>query len=166
VTLLSRIQWFSSATSATWLATWTGLLFELHWVLSHSKLGGWPGVAVTIPGTTLCSAMVTSCVLVCSCTSCGQTLLLLHRTQSLAYVLGLALGTLLGVFGFGVVGVLPYSVGCYRHTQLPPLFFGCLLWRVLLSVWLVSLRACWSRLVGLVRCLGSVCWSRLFGLLR
>jgi hypothetical protein len=42
--------------------------------------------------------MVTSCVLVCSCTSCGQTLLLLHRTQSLAYVLGLALDTLLGVW--------------------------------------------------------------------
>lgn len=30
VTLLSRILWFSSATSATWLATWTSLLFELR----------------------------------------------------------------------------------------------------------------------------------------
>jgi hypothetical protein len=126
VTLLSRIQWFSSATSATWLATWTGLLFELHWVLSHSKLGGWPGVAVTIPGTTLCSAMVTSCVLVCSCTSCGQTLLLLHRTQSLAYVLGLALGTLLGVFGFGAC----WSLALQRellpsHSVAPPLSVAC-----------------------------------------
>jgi hypothetical protein len=38
-------------------------------------------MAVTNPGTTLCSAMDASCVLVCSSTSCGQTSVLLQCAQ-------------------------------------------------------------------------------------
>jgi hypothetical protein len=37
---------------------------------------------VTNPGTTLCSAMVAYSVLVCSCASCGQTLLMLQCAQA------------------------------------------------------------------------------------
>jgi hypothetical protein len=62
------------------------------------------------------------------------------------------------VFGFGVVGVLPYSVGCYRHTQLPPLFFRLLAFACAV-VGLVGQFACMLVAFGW---LGSVAW---FGLL-
>jgi hypothetical protein len=90
-----------------------------------------------------------------------NTLLLLHRTQSLAYVLGLALGTLLGVFGFGAF----WSLALQRellpsHSVASPFRLLALACAV---VGLVGRFACMLVVFGW---LGSVCWSRVIGLLR